>query len=141
MLKDPWMEWEDGIFPYDILAATGVTPDSSMPEIRETALRLMAQGEFSRARRAAWDELRHVERRLWLDLWLHIFSSEEIAEALEVMQAKAEPVPAIPETEHLLSPNLEDLKNMEVDFAAFDETIPDLDPMPASIAPQVEFDS
>lgn len=82
MHKDPEMTWE-GAFPYDALAAAGVTPQSSMDEIMNANLYFMKH-EPSRTRevRPAWDQLRRVEGRLLVDFFLYR------AEALPGMEAE-----------------------------------------------------
>ena len=141
MRKDPWMQWEEGVFPYDALAKAGVTPDSSMKAVREDALHLMAQGAFSRSQRAAWDELRQVERRLWVDIWLHLFSDEDLAGTLQTLLAQGEPQVALPETAHLLQPDLTELERMEGDFGTIDESALDIRSPPLRVAANLEFDS
>ena len=69
MYKDPLTEWEDG-FPYDLLAPAGVTPESSMQEIRDSSFILMAQGEMTPQVRRAWDTLRQPDRRLVVDFFM-----------------------------------------------------------------------
>ncbi|HEX2300998.1 MAG TPA: hypothetical protein VHH34_21230 [Pseudonocardiaceae bacterium] len=66
MLTDPQSGREGGC-PYDLLAAAGVGPNSSMKEILDASFLLMEQGRWSPQVRAAWDELRTVERRLAVD--------------------------------------------------------------------------
>lgn len=69
MIIDPLTVWEDG-FPYALLAGAGITPDSSMAEIKEASFTLMKQG-MTPEQRAAWDTLRFPERRLVVDFFLY----------------------------------------------------------------------
>jgi hypothetical protein len=66
MHKDP-QAGRDGGCPYELLAEAGVGPGSSMKEILDASFVLMEQGRWSPTVRAAWDELRSVERRLAVD--------------------------------------------------------------------------
>lgn len=68
-MQDPLLDW-DGVFPYDALAAVGVTPQSTMQQIRDVSFDLMARG-MSVEERAAWDQLRLVEKRLVVDFFLY----------------------------------------------------------------------
>jgi hypothetical protein len=70
-MRDPLMRWEEGIFPYDALAEVGITPASSMRAIQDASYSLIEQGLWTREKRAAWDELRRVEDRLWIDFFLY----------------------------------------------------------------------
>ena len=86
MLKDPLTKW-NGHFPYDALAAVGITPASSMAEILDASFELMMQGLMSAAVRQAWDELRSTERRLFVDFFLYQLDlSAEMARAAEVFE-------------------------------------------------------
>lgn len=84
MLTDP-QAGRDGGFPYDLLAEAGITPSSSMKEIRDASFLLMEQGRWSPEVRAAWDELRMVERRLAADFLL--YEVDVGAEAASTRQA------------------------------------------------------
>jgi hypothetical protein len=70
MRKHPLTEWEEG-FPYDLLAQVGITPDSSMEEIRDDAyFILMEQGLMTAQVRRALDTLRYPDRRLGVDFFM-----------------------------------------------------------------------
>ncbi|MEW6733848.1 MAG: hypothetical protein AB1489_21155, partial [Acidobacteriota bacterium] len=71
MIKDPLTQWENDLFPYDALATVGITPQSSMKAVLEAAGDLIEGGLWSPDKRIAWDELRTVERRLWVDLFMY----------------------------------------------------------------------
>jgi hypothetical protein len=77
MIKDPLTEWS-GLFPYDGLAGSGCGPNSSMREIQEAPFSLIESGQWSAERRAAWDELRFVDRRMWVDFLMYAVSESEI---------------------------------------------------------------
>jgi hypothetical protein len=70
MLIDPQAS-RDGAVPYDLLAETGISPSSSMKEIRDASFVLMEQGRWSPEVRRAWDTLRMVESRLAVDFLLY----------------------------------------------------------------------
>lgn len=79
MIKDPQTYWPDG-FPYDVLAPAGITPDSSLKQIRDAPFDLMEQGSMTPEVRKAWDTLRHPAQRLMVDFFL--YHSEAAAELL-----------------------------------------------------------
>jgi hypothetical protein len=83
MLPDPKMSWKDGRFPYDALAAVGVHPDSDMQQVKDAFYELIERGERSQESRVAWNALRNVQERLWVDLFLHSLSADQIAKILE----------------------------------------------------------
>lgn len=70
MLKDPAMRWPGG-FPYDHLAAAGITPEASMEAVREASFVLMARGALDAEARRAWDALRRTRQRLVVDFFLY----------------------------------------------------------------------
>jgi len=70
MIKDPDTVW-DGGFPYDTLAAEGITPDSTHQEVIDLPFRLMRHGRYSLPVQLAHDELRQLSRRLVLDLLMY----------------------------------------------------------------------
>lgn len=70
MVKDPLMVWPGG-FPYDLLAEAGITPQSSMQEVKDALYHFMKQGAVPPEIREAWDQLRMVEKRLWVDMFLY----------------------------------------------------------------------
>ncbi|MFC4857373.1 hypothetical protein [Actinophytocola glycyrrhizae] len=67
-MKDPLTAW-DGEFPYDVLA--GISPESSHAEVQDAPFKLMRENRFTRDAQVAWEELRHVERRLFVDLFVY----------------------------------------------------------------------
>ena len=70
MIKDPELKW-NGPFPYDVLAAAGLTPHSTMREVKDASFVLMARDAMTPEVRAAWDELRLTPRRLLADFFLY----------------------------------------------------------------------
>lgn len=77
LIKDPHLPWH-GEFPYDrlnaALARAGrppLGPDSTAREIRDAYFDLMAAGRPAGKDRAAWDDLRLLERRLLVDFFLY----------------------------------------------------------------------
>jgi len=86
MTTDPLAQWE-GIFPYDALAAVGITPRSSMREVRDASFDLMAKGRMTPEARRAWDELRLVVTRLVVDFFLYeVDLAEELPQACEQLR-------------------------------------------------------
>ena len=86
MLKDPLTQC-DGPFPYDVLAAAGITPESSMKEVMEASFDLMSQGMMTPEVRRAWDELRLTPRRLFVDFFLYqVDLMAEIDQASEQLE-------------------------------------------------------
>lgn len=70
MIKDPDTVWEGG-FPYDALAAEGITPASTHREVIDLPFRLMRDRRHTRPVQVAHDELRQLHRRLVLDLLMY----------------------------------------------------------------------
>jgi hypothetical protein len=78
MLKDPLMNWPTGAFPYDALAAAKIMPESRMSQVRDAWCELAEQGLWTDEPRSAWEELRTVPKRLWVDLFLYPVTVNEI---------------------------------------------------------------
>ena len=83
----------NGGTPYELLSSAGITPESTMKEVQNAAYDLMERGQWTREARAAWDELRTVERRLWADLFLYPVTSDEIAAVIEELRSQGESAP------------------------------------------------
>ena len=83
MLPDPKMIWEDGPFPYDALAPAGVHSDSDMQQVKDAFYDLIEHGERSQETRIAWNALRNVNERLWVDFFLHWMSAGQIVDILQ----------------------------------------------------------
>jgi hypothetical protein len=92
MLKDPFMAWA-GPFPYDLLKQVGVTPQLPHEEMLDVSFELATQGLLSPEANQAWEELRRIERRLFVDFMMYeLDPATEIAAAREtVEQALAQP--------------------------------------------------
>src|SRR5215216_3579118 len=82
MLKDPLLTWPTGPFPYDALSAANITPASDMREVMDAIYVLVEQGLRTTETELAWDELRIVQKRLWVDLFLYPITVEEILATL-----------------------------------------------------------
>jgi hypothetical protein len=82
MFKDPLLNWPDGPFPYDALAEVGITPASDMRAVDDALFGLIGQGLITPESRAAWEELRVTESRLWVDLFLYPVAHEQVLEVL-----------------------------------------------------------
>jgi hypothetical protein len=67
---EPALAWPGG-YPYQVLDNAGLhlTPKSSLTDVREAAWSLQQTG-MSPIQRQAWDDLRNVERRLFVDAFL-----------------------------------------------------------------------
>lgn len=83
MIKDPGLRW-DGEFPYDALAAAGVTPQATQDEVRRASFTLMKRRMMTPGARVAWDELRVTPQRMVADFLLYDLDADaEIAAAIE----------------------------------------------------------
>ena len=83
MLKDPSNRW-DGLWPYEALEPVGITPESTMQEIRDASYDFMDRGSMSLEVRQAWDALRLPHSRFFVDFFLyHCDLSAELAQASE----------------------------------------------------------
>jgi len=113
MLKDPEMNWDYGPFPYDALADAGVTANSTVREVRDCQFDLVEKGLWNLERRAAWDQLRVPERRLWVDFLMYPFTPEELCLTLSgLFQCETAP----PNPEELLKPDFAELQRMNQEF-------------------------
>jgi hypothetical protein len=73
---------------YDALAPAAITTDATTREILDASFELMAKGLMAPEVRQAWDELRHVPRRLVVDfLWLAVDLPREIDRARQALDA------------------------------------------------------
>jgi outer membrane protein assembly factor BamD (BamD/ComL family) len=75
LVKDPWLAWERGSYPYAILQASDprVTPGADMESIQNALFEVQRTKENVdlATARTAWDELRHTDRRLFVDAHLY----------------------------------------------------------------------
>lgn len=116
MIKDPLMQWEGDAFPYDALVEAGIKPESPMKQILDAAGDLIEKGLWSQQKRMAWDELRTIERRLWVDFFLYPVEFDDIIKALEYLCDEWKSEHSLPEMSHLLRLNVEDFQRMEQEF-------------------------
>lgn len=75
-MKDPLTEW-DGPFPYDVFADIGISPDSPHKDVQDASFALLRENRLTPEARVAWDELRHIDRRLFVDLFLYPDMTQE----------------------------------------------------------------
>jgi hypothetical protein len=88
MIKDPGLRW-DGEFPYDALAAAGVTPQATQDEVRRASFTLMKKRMMTPGARVAWDELRVTPQRMVADFLLYDLDADaEIAAAIEATRVE-----------------------------------------------------
>ncbi len=69
LVVDPLLGWE-GRFPYDVFSEVGISPESSMEEVNAASYELQ-KGGMSPESRKAWDALRSVDRRIFVDAFLY----------------------------------------------------------------------
>ena len=82
-MKDSDMTW-DGSYPYDALASIDITPRSSMKEIQDAGYDLAKVPDLSQQEaRLCWDDLRIVEKRLFLDMFLYTPSFIDLLEEFD----------------------------------------------------------
>jgi hypothetical protein len=94
MIKDPDTTW-DGPFPYDELAAAGITPDSTQREVADEApFTLMTLGLLTTRAQRAVEELRDPQRRLVADFLLYDI---DLAADIERTADRLGPLPGEPE--------------------------------------------
>ncbi len=114
MIKDPM--WR-GLFPYDALAPAGITPESSMREVRDASFDLMARGLMSSEVRQAWDELRTVDRRQVVDFLLYpVDLAADVEAARRALEEDLEQWGETPDPSPLMGFEEADLSGFEDDF-------------------------
>ena len=144
-MTDRLMQWLGGESPYEVLSDAGITPASSMKEILEAAAELIESGLWTPLKRAAWDELRTIERRLWVDFFRYPATIDEVVAAFTDL-CGPEPAVPMPDVSHLLRLDLCDLQRMEDEFQKIEagtieiERIGDLDEPIEMLLRRVEFD-
>lgn len=69
MLKDAYLVW-DHEFPYDVLEEAGVTPNSSMREVRDADDYFIFVHKVGETRQAM-SELEEIGKRLFVDFFLY----------------------------------------------------------------------
>jgi outer membrane protein assembly factor BamD (BamD/ComL family) len=95
-LRDPWLRWV-GSYPYDVFREAGLrtTPAASMKAVDEASFELQVSG-MSPEQRAAWDTLRHVGRRLFVDAFLYrIEQADALVAFLEDAVANGFQLPSV----------------------------------------------
>lgn len=93
LVKDPWLVWEPGRYPYATMQAFDpqATPGADMETIQNTLYEVQGStgGEELAAARAAWDELRFTDRRLFVDACLYtVRQSEPMLRLIEEAMAQ-----------------------------------------------------
>ena len=142
MMKDPLTQWTGGAFPYDVLSEAGIGPESSISDVNSAAFDLIEGGSWSVQKRFAWDELRTVDNRLWVDFLMFPASEEIVA---DIPEATSEPEPASLDFS-TFGPDSYELRRMERDFYSVDPTpfradcLPQFDDSIESILSEIEFD-
>lgn len=146
MIKDPLMQWESDLFPYDAMVEAGITPESGMKQILEAAGDLIEKGLWSQQKRMAWDELRTIERRLWVDFFLYPVDADHIIQALEYLWEEWKFESSLPDMSHLLRLNFEDFQRMEQEFRKIKlplielRRVSDFDESPDTMLGRIKFD-
>jgi len=110
MLKDPWLKWESGGCPYEALSNANIMVDSNMNHINDAPFDLIVQGLWTNEARLAWDQLRTVEKRLWVDFLLYPWTAEEILGCLENAGANQQPQLPAMDFAQLLTSDLSELE-------------------------------
>lgn len=82
MLQDPKAVWDDARFPYEVMAEVGITPDSSIRDVQNAYFQMIEKGMRSSDSRAAWDALKTIPERLWVDFLMHPLSIEALLAVL-----------------------------------------------------------
>lgn len=82
LVADPLLEWSGG-FPYTLFSRVGITPRSSMEEVRAASFDLQ-QGAMSQEERNAYDALRSVSGRLTVDS--HLYPVKDLARLVESVE-------------------------------------------------------
>lgn len=113
MFKDPENVWR-GPYPYDVLAAVGVTPATTHADMQDVSFELMIQGLMTPETQTAWHELRTLRTRLLADLVLwDVDLAAEAAGARRALDAALRQDPGEPpEVARCLTPGYEDLATL-----------------------------
>jgi hypothetical protein len=72
-MRDPLFRWPEP-FPYDQLRRFGISPTSTQKEINNVGFDLLEDG--STQEREAWDQLRLVRSRLFVDFFFYQMEDE-----------------------------------------------------------------
>jgi hypothetical protein len=98
LVSDPNLGWPGGL-PYDVFARLGISPQSSIEAVNNASYDLQLQESgMSTEEQAAWDRLRTVPQRLFLDAFLYpIDRPEEVVEFLESFFSHHRALPSVEE--------------------------------------------
>jgi len=115
MIRDPLAK-EPADFPYETLARVGITPQSTLLEVREASFELMAKGGMSADERRAWEVLRKLRRRLQVDFLIYRLDFEtELVAARTTLEEAIRRWGEDADVTELLAIAASDLKAMEGD--------------------------
>lgn len=97
LIADPNLRWPQGL-PYNIFAPLGITSQSSIEAVNNASYELQLQdSEISTEQQAAWDCLRSVPSRLYLDAFLYPNHPQRIIEFFESFLLQHRTMPPSPE--------------------------------------------
>ena len=86
-LKDPLFRWEtlpeETLFPYDVLSRMGIDVDSSMKQIKDIYFDIVGQSSDTSSLEKAWEKIRLIENRLYLDFFLYLHEVESLTKLSE----------------------------------------------------------
>ncbi|MEV0091409.1 hypothetical protein [Streptomyces sp. NPDC050738] len=137
MIKDPGTAW-NGPFPYDVLAAVGVTPETTQRDLqKDISFELMLQGLMTPEAQTAWHELRTPDSRLLMDVLMYdVDPAASIAAELAETEAALED-PGVPEeaAQCLALPPLRELSGLVEELDGVALAVPDPPDLPACADP------
>lgn len=114
---------------YDRLKEFGITPDSSLADVKKASMQAM-QKPFDPKIHEAIENLRRKKTRLWVDFFLfHVDSASACEDRFTECLAELARRRRNPLINRFLQPNEADLENMEADFREVNEAIPDIEPL------------
>jgi hypothetical protein len=144
VIKDQLTVW-NGQFPYDLLAAVGITPQSSQAEVEDASFALMTKRMMNPATQKAWDELRDPQRRLLVDILLYNADpAEEIARVKERIERELADPEEPPELATVLMMPAELLHELADELSTVHVELPPQVPVPQrfnTFPPQSLIDS
>ncbi len=114
-MKDKLLTWENG-FPYWVARKSGITPASSMSDVKKASLKIMGPN-FTPQLYQALDELRIIKRRLFVDFFLYQIKGEIVSPELLDKEIAAS-IQAVGDYElaPYLTPDTSELQTMANDF-------------------------
>jgi hypothetical protein len=114
-MQNKSLQWQH-CFPYDVVRDAGITPHSSMADIKKAAL-LMLGPNLTPQIRDALTDLRLVKRRLFVDFFLYQVEGEVATAALLEQQIKAAiEAPATLDLSPFLTPGTLELEHIDQAF-------------------------